>query len=1063
MKGSKVVFRDKARVSSTGRIDNYSRRFTIRDRFRIDEGDGETTGVIYNHNLIRIKDGGRITGRGTIINYSGFALDESETERAENYMDEGYLFEPLTDEEYDYSRLTPEQLRYAARYDLVNEKDNPVTEFYKVKKTRIKTPHKGQIPGAPAQEEAAKRYMDGTITVETRGDKTLPSTDGSAASEAEFKQHNQKGYDVSGQQLTLTVDEPAYYGESLFSVGGFNSSAENGTFTINGGEYEIPEVDQNTIIRKTGNVPYEGAEGLSFEPWNPGNSGIEDYYDGTEWTSGDEGTGDPVAIFAGDNSWFNGVFSLEHGGAIIDNRGSMFGGQINLGRVEGTYPTAQALHEALNSSDESIKNAALISVETTPATEFESQGGAKDEYNRPSVYMNGNATMYFNIPEDENGDRVFSWYGDIHSTPYDRIIFQQGRVLVKGDCSGFQGKIGVCQGAEFKIASSDETSSSDYKGVMFGGSYEVVDENGVPVPDGKITVDSSSGLKPLILTSGTMVIKDESGGDEEKHTIDDITVDSTQGEGGAAAVRMDYGDSVLNNTKVIGKNSSLHLDGGEEFHFNNFTLREGVLNIAGEGLERVSMEGEVSMGSSIAAWTNSVVDSIHVNDSDHMTAGALPTAAWSLTDDVKLYFDFDPAAGTADHFVSSTGVTSGLDKKFVLQGVRLLNIPTAQKYYFRLLDFKGTPTERYPEIVIADRNFTVIGPGVTVAPDGISIASGAPYPVSKTSDGITAVDINGATYYFYGSNRAGKGKVLMTRTLFGTLTRIEGIVAHVVGLGAISSTLETVFDEFGYVYKHKENNGKYSFWAKTHALSEKHKTIDDNVKLNRYGTILGFDGKSTQFTNSNTFFTPTVFAGITRNNAKLDGTKARQIEFLGGLKMALFNSRFAFEILGAYSNLTFKTRNNPEFGFKAKSHAFNGAAKLSYGLVKWKNVELRPELTANYSFIKTPKAESATAAITKIKNIHRVDVAPGINVILDKGEWTMAASVKYRCRFGAKTKIISGAEVIKDVDKAKRGYMEYSLNVMKHNKNNTKFGFKISKTTGKVKGVKGSLNFGVNF
>ncbi|MDR1609512.1 MAG: autotransporter outer membrane beta-barrel domain-containing protein [Holosporales bacterium] len=1075
--GAKFKGNRPTRISSGGTMINCSRKFYVGRPLTIERG-----GVLRNFGDATVGFHGSISGRGTIENAHQFRVDEALTERAnedaqlieaapdEVKVDEGGGFRLMEEDEYDYRLLTDYQLQEEAAYfDLV---DAGTEAFYTPGDAIIRTPGGGQLPGTPRQEQIARRFVRAR-DVAFVDEAMLPSTTGEATSAEEFFAYDADAYDVDNQQIFLNVTGPTYIGASTYSEVGYVPQPE-GVFVINGVECCLPPVNNSTVITQqrpgASRIRARG-DVLKFEPWDPGRRGIDRYYQPPDslregyWVEPDDRTpdGDPVVIYGGDNSWFNGVYNLHHGGVVIDNGGAMFGGVINLGKVgderEVDIPDedepvcvaydAETLYQHINGPDEYERAAALAYARQTPEVELESQGGAKDEYNRPIVNMLGNATMYFNIPEDEDGNRIFSWYGDINGTPEDRIIFQQGEVYIKGDCSGFMGRVGVCDGAKFVIRSSDEGSSSRYVGTMFGGNVEIVDENGEADPNGVLTIDSTSGLRPVTFTNGTVnVVAEDIEVTDDVPRVDEITVKDQ------ATVNMNYGNVELHDTSVVGPDATLNLNAGERAVLENFTLDKGTLNITGDDLAEVEINGDVRMGSAITAWTNNAIDNIPVN-----AGGALPGApdpTWSLTDNVNLYFDFDPANDAADRFTSVIGVTSGVDHTFVLSGVKLLTQPTQDRHTFTILDFGNVGVNRYPEVVI-DRNLVVVDGAVVNAVNGIQAVAGI-YPSVTGSDGAPGATLPNGNYYFYGSNRAGIGQVMMVRGVLG-YEYLEPVGLLVTSLRGTTSVDLNSFDEYGYVTRNP--SGKYAIWNKTHAARYTISTEAGGAKTTRYGTTLGVDGNTTQLAGRHTQFIPTAYVAITRNNANLNSYKSGTNEYTGGAKAAWFDSVQAFEAQLTYSYAKFKTRNNPTLGLNAAAHTVSGVAKFGYNVTKIASVTVRPEMIAGYSWVHVSKSKSATDADIKLNKLHRISLIPGVNFIMCTDSLNVAASVRYIKQLGTKSKVVYGGETIKDIDKVGKGSVEMALNIEK-TIGIAKLGLRASHSFGGTKGTKVTLNLGVN-
>jgi hypothetical protein len=99
-----------------------------------------------------------------------------------------------------------------------------VTSFYKLEGAKIITDD-GEISGTSTG--IGNRYIKAQVVPVGNG---LPSQmERTATSETEFREHEDRGYDVGGQRITLTVNRPTYIGESLFSTPGYVEDP-SGTF-----------------------------------------------------------------------------------------------------------------------------------------------------------------------------------------------------------------------------------------------------------------------------------------------------------------------------------------------------------------------------------------------------------------------------------------------------------------------------------------------------------------------------------------------------------------------------------------------------------------------------------------------------------------------------------------------------------------------------------------------------------------------------------------------------------------------------------------------------------------
>lgn len=283
-------------------------------------------------------------------------------------------------------------------------------------------------------------------------------------------------------------------------------------------------------------------------------------------------SGEGILTVRGDNSWYNGMVNIEGGGILVDKDGALFGGDINL----------------------------------LPDTSLIVEGGAKDPYNRPRITMAGNSSLLFsfdNIPGENN---IFSVYGSLKGEETSRLEIEKGVVMIKGDCSGFTGEVHIASGAEFFVRSKsdDYTGGFDnYRGALFGGTIFVEDDD--TNDTGIVTISANSGLEPLVIQKGTVIIKNDLDSDAlADNPIPDVTpVEGLTIEPDAAVI-IEYGDTNFTDTNVRGK---LELAGGEKVEFGNLDIDGGILNVSGLDLGNIKATGEIMVGSSLIG-TGGVLD-----------------------------------------------------------------------------------------------------------------------------------------------------------------------------------------------------------------------------------------------------------------------------------------------------------------------------------------------------------------------------------------------------------------------------------------------------------------------
>jgi hypothetical protein len=1133
VKGAKFLCHDGTHVTSTGKIINYG-YLEIGDEINLPYGDDNSNmeedsanGTIHNHGWINfvLSEGKNvgITGNAKVRLY-GTDVNAELNDRIENDF-------RITNSFEDYNDLVDKKgvdaIGNAAYYDLVNEDNEDICteKFYKVNDATITVQSASNGPTPITKAEKVK-----LLGANFKEDPELPHTNGMADTQEAFDTHKHNSYFVerSGTEkiVELQVDNPTYFGGSIFSVKGYEED-ETGIFKIKEKKYKVPEVDRSLVVRKTKPDTYTedydtGTEedsdkgvSLKFTPWVADKSNIRTFYQGigsNYWESRQQDKGDPIAIFGGDNSWYNGVFRLEHGGAVIDNKGAIFGGDIELGKLgkrkgvdDVQYDTAQALHDDLDSDDATKVDKAKRYCAAAEPVEFEWQGGAKDEYNRPTIYMNGNSTLYFLIPKTVGEDGVekngiFSFYGNIVGTPTDRIIIQDGEVLMKGDCSRFKGHVGIVSGAHFKITASDDGSSSQYTGKMLGGTQSVVNENGERDPNAVVEVSSDAGLNPLTFDGGTMVINQGSGGND-KLKVDHITINSTESD--CQATVMVNAETDLSGTKIIGEKSTMVLNKGASFNFKDgFTLNKGTLVIGDDDMTEVNFSGDIVLGSRVNVLNNAR-DVLHINGNNIVKSDEEGLVQWAMDGSMQMDLDFWPNTQemnstyskyqAADCIDSKDGVTIGLTHPFVLTTIRLfqtvditknsladksvINL-TEDEYRFKIFQFTGDAAKFPPiaipkDVVVVDKNKPL-----TDTPVKYLLNPKDAYAVTtETIDGveIPVVTIGGAQYYIYGSDGYdGSMKTIITggtvaksRTFEpGTVTfvrKIDDRNLNQVFAQPDSLPSDVINDEIFDDVRSDHNsdsyiNGGASFSTSTDSYGSK----SAGYKIRTRDKVIRYDAKAQGILGYNTLFRGTMFASSSEGDTVGPGYRSTQTGQTMGYKGAITDRKIAIEAVASYGFINTSSRTQA-IGHKTliKSHAVTIASKIAYTVTLSGYARLVSALAMDYSFIYTPTAKT-TAGAMKLSNLHKGDMIPAVNLVVDIHGWNAIVFAKYHHRFGGAAQSTINGKKILNADILKKDYVEYGVDVARK-VNNFEVGFKLSRLTGTARNVKCSLSVGNRF
>jgi len=840
----------------------------------------------------------------------------------------------------------------------------------------------------------------------------------------------------------------------------------------------IPEVDERLVLVKT--MP-EGSEKTTYESTlrtELEESRRNGSFIFEEWTSDD-----PVTMYSGANSWYNGVFRLEHGAVVIPQTAELFGGRVEIGAVPTGYQSATEFHKEIGKGNSS----AIEAAKTTEPTEFEFEGGPKDEYNRPDIYMNGNATMYFNLAPDSDGNKIFSFYGSLHGTEQDRVIVESGEIRWKGDGSGFRGRLAIAEGAKFEVRSSDAESSSVYEGrfpnaniYQIYGKTEGDHKAGelVTTPTEKTIIDTA-GIENIIINNGYMHLTN--GKDGEKITFKDSTLEKN------SFVEI-AGESEVENVTVRG----VAVANGK-MTTKNLILQGGVLAVQG------SIEAEnAELGSTIALWGNQNIDS-------NLTIGT-PAKGGNLTikdgHTLKLFIDANPANGETDgvavqqntvihsqngvqiggiNFIGDLSSITNSQTFNVITGSTATNIPVKIGALY-----SGETSATF----VAYQNAT-FNPLPATPVTGGGADTDIRYNYNTTARTVLSTEVlNDGTggwqitqgdkkYYIYDSAIAGYGKYIIRRSKVRTSVDnfvIRAQAMHLTALDNVSQIFGLVTDDYGYTDKYQ--TGKFGFWNKTFGGKDKFETNTSNdIKSINYGTVFGFDTKPIIVENSTTEFIGTFLGGTAHKKLKFtyhtqepyhtqelyhtQEHRANQNSYIAGLKAAFFNRKYSLELIGSYQ-LVKSDSKKEKYSANIKSHLYSIGTKVAYNFNLTSKISLRPSLLVDYTFAKTPSYSVISTETTNIKNINIVDLVPGISLNGKFGQWRSSIFANYHRRFGSKgSYTFRGTEYH---DTTKKNHIEFGLGIDRVALNNrSNIGLKISKKTNGAKGIKASINIGFKF
>ena len=1000
------------------------------------------TGVLHNYTTISSKEKtgkitGGIIGDGYIYNYEGFVKDEDRDKQLAVYQ------------------LTPVSstniIANQAYYDLAAS-SRGVTNFRRYAKGVVEDTvniDDGSHNGANANDDGRAIRLK-TKTSESGPDLFNTSIDNgnfiendtNEANESSKIAYNLIAFDGKPCSKNYVIKNDSGGSETIYSDGHNDIELKA----------DSPKILKSSIHSLTGykdgilgNLPSSGSAYGMITKTGTSEDFKANVIDKSK-READWGPADPVLIVDSDCSWYHGIFHLKEGGMIIKETGSMFGGDICLNCSDVT----RLPNDSYGSKNYSATNG-------DQEVELEWQGGPKDKYNKPRLYLGNDSKVFFNLVNQNGENNVFSFYGNIASVgdqktltgnTTDKVIFEKGLVYIRGDCSRFTGSVQVYNGAEFIVRNNDD----DF-GKMFGGTYEVLNDSGVPDPNAEIIVKSNAGLRPLTLNTGTMRIQKDEGneGENSQQKVNEINV----GENGT--VILEYGNTLLEKTTIKG---NMELSGGEYVDFAGLDLDGGTILISGDKLETLKVTGEIKTGSSIKAWGNNIIDDIYFgtekrDDGNYYSLNDGTT--WEMYDGrgLEFYIDLDPSQNRSDRIIAnSVNFTNPNIQKLEIPDYRVLNEPTEQIHVFQVLKLLEAKS---------DADYLKIALGSEAASKEIKgkygtyklyVEGGAGYVTLRT-DKATTVGIN---------DISPDKKNELTPEQLNILNNkfIPLQVMHMSGLTKVSEIYSMVCDTLGY--SNKENILKHSFWNKSYGSIGKESTSSNKISTTEYGSIFGFDAKPIQLKNQNTYFMPTIFGNYTSRNMDYNLKKSKQNQWLFGGKLTWFNHRLRLDLLGSYESI--KTNITPAQSLK--SDIYSVGAKIGYSIDIGNLYKFIPELLSEYSLIRTKKfnlgsnIEGDNVAIRN-KKINQINITPGINIVRNCKGWKASVGAHLHSKFGSSIKSMLNDQII-PVTKYKKNYMEYSIGINKvFQDQNKELGLKISKTTNGNNSLKATISAAIKF
>jgi hypothetical protein len=628
--------------------------------------------------------------------------------------------------------------------------------------------------------------------------------------------------------------------------------------------------------------------------------------------------------YYGDNSWYNGLF-IVHADAIadVDTLGAMFGGNIEL-KAEST----------------------LIW-----------RGGPKDPYNKPIISMENSSVLSFILPEDDEGNKIFSVYGKISTTGDNTnpatINIESGTIYIKSDCSNFKGHLKIQEGAMLVIRKdTSSTTGQSHEGKMFGGTVEVVGkENG---QNGQITIDTDNGLIPLRLKNGRVVIQKGKDGIEKTQLMQGFYIEKY------ATLVDDIPDAEFYNFVIdggrfeLGPKQDHALFSGTTYAGSTINTKDGVIAIldfvADPSIQSTSEDADVYCGESEEL-------------KGHLRIGYDSTTGDEKggSSELKWHLDLDPQNNSADKIRAVAIDVASQSKGIVLGEYGLLSEPLDEEYVFKILDITGAE-KKYPTITVPADNFYSTNYGVYEL-----LSSGA-------NDGNIILRLKSGLTGAYGKIK----EVYLPMSLM-----------HSASLSVMADMLDAAYDKSSF------HNSKYHVWNKSMCDVYDFIVSSGACRLHTEGKAVLFGADFTPFSVEKGTIVASAFAGCSRKNFQYDNVYGDCFGSIGGLKLSWLNKDYGnVNMVCSYST----SRTGPK-DCLIRAHQFSIGARYSNALPLGDNVFIVPLTQLEYLHTLLQDTQMEHVRVNH-QNYHNMRAAAGLSLQFASNDFKVSVGTKFIKKFG---------------------------------------------------------------
>jgi hypothetical protein len=569
-----------------------------------------------------------------------------------------------------------------------------------------------------------------------------------------------------------------------------------------------------------------------------------------------------------------------------------------------------------------------------------------------------------------------------------------GILTLTGRNSGYYGALNVNAGSvDFNASSGNTDSYISGTTTLAAGSSLTLNTNGTNV------ISSSNNV------SGGIVNKTGAG----EYTVlagSNGTINyELNVNGGSMKV---VADAPINFSAPVAVNSSiLTLSAGDTNFNDGLTLDHGYLNVLNGGF---NVNNGLTVGSTVntmngVALTNTITGDLNI--------GASGTAEFLI--------DISPNTGASDNYV--------IEQVAGVGGNITTTNPTG---IIQISDFKiiGTPTDvRSANLQIFAPEGTIDGGVSFTATDKIVKSTASMYSLSASPSQNGGYTLNWQGY----NPEAFRGQVATQSAYANQLTTNSILFDHIglVSQQLLSEEKPNVYANENPLYAPYQYSKKDGgLWYKGYGNLERLQLSQGiNTQNNLWGSLVGADFPLVQLKNGWSVL-PTAYVGYTGAYQTYNGVNMYQNGGQGGIMGTFYKGDFITSLLanvGGYGN-----DMSLEGTRDATGNWFAGiASKSAYNIKLPKDFILQPNMLVSYNAFGGQKWGSDYGSTSMTTNMmNGLNLAPGLNLILNKKTWSVYATTQLMCNLMNGTSGTVGDVNLPTVKMANT-YFQYGLGVTK--------------------------------